>query len=281
VPDPELRAKLTPSYELGCKRILLSNDYYRALTQENVEVVTEPITRVSARGLVTADGCEREVDTILCGTGFDIRAHAASTCTVGRGGTSLAETWRPRLAAYKGMTVQGFPNLFLMVGPNSGLGHSSIVFMIESQITYVLGALDAMARRGLGVLEVTRRAQRSWTTEIDDRSAATVWTGGGCRSYYLDDEGRNVALWPGSSWSYRRWTRRFDLGAYRTEPVRAAWAAWPAQATQSAQTAQSAQGAPAVDLLCSEVRARGAEAAAVTRAPAGADPSSSPDHSRS
>ncbi|HLW45058.1 MAG TPA: hypothetical protein VKR78_02500, partial [Acidimicrobiales bacterium] len=120
----------------------------------------------------------------------------------------------------KGMTVHGFPNLFLMVGPNSGLGHSSIVFVIESQIAYVLDALDTMAKHHIGVLDVTREAQEKWTATIDERSASTVWTGGGCQSYYLDSAGRNVALWPGWSWGYRRRTRRFDPDAYRAEPAR-------------------------------------------------------------
>lgn len=220
VRDPALREKLTPSYELGCKRILLSNDYYRAIAKENVEVVTDSIVRVTDRGVVTADGREHDVDTILLGTGFDVTAHAAATCTTGRDGKTLAESWQPRIAAYKGMTVHRFPNLFLMVGPNSGLGHSSIVFIIESQIDYVLGALDTMARDGIGALEVSRTAQERWTKEIDRRSAETVWTGGGCQSYYVDGAGRNVALWPGTSWSYRRRTRRFDVAAYRAEPVR-------------------------------------------------------------
>jgi cation diffusion facilitator CzcD-associated flavoprotein CzcO len=229
VPDPELRAKLTPSFELGCKRVLLSSDYYRALSEDNVEVLTEPITRVSADGVVTADGREHEVDTILLGTGFDVTAHAAATCTVGRGGRTLAEAWEPRISAYKGMTVHGFPNLFLMVGPNSGLGHSSIVFIIESQLNYVLGALDTMASEGVEVLEVTRESQMRWTAEIDRRSSQTVWTGGGCKSYYVDAAGRNVALWPGTSWGYRRRTRRFDVSAYRVERPRAGWPAEPVE----------------------------------------------------
>lgn len=214
VTDPTLRAKLTPRYEMGCKRILLSNDYYPALTRTNVELVTEPITELRAHGIVTADGTARPVDSIVFGTGFDVGAHRAASRTVGRNGVTLADAWAPRLAAYKGMAVPGFPNFFLMVGPNSGLGHTSIVFIIESQIAYILDALDTMGAHDWTSVEVTASAQRRWTATIEARSAETVWTGGGCHSYYLDEMGRNVALWPRSSWSYRRATRRFDRSAY-------------------------------------------------------------------
>jgi cation diffusion facilitator CzcD-associated flavoprotein CzcO len=219
VPDRGLRAKLAPRYELGCKRILLSNDYYPALTRPNVEVVTEAIVEVRSGSVVTADGVERPIDTIVLGTGFDVTAHAAASWTIGRKGASLAAAWARRPVAYKGVTVTGFPNLFLMVGPNSGLGHSSIVFVIESQIAYILDALDAMSREALSSVEVTETAQRTWTQRVERLSRTTVWTGGGCRSYYLDRDGHNVALWPRTSWSYRRATRRFDLEAYRARPM--------------------------------------------------------------
>jgi cation diffusion facilitator CzcD-associated flavoprotein CzcO len=226
VSDPALRAKLMPHFELGCKRVLLSNEYYPALTKENVEVVTEPIVSVRPHSIVTRDGAERPVDTIVLGTGFDVTGHGAAARTVGRNGTTLADAWAPRLAAYKGMTVPGFPNMFLMVGPNSGLGHSSIVFVIESQIAYVLSALDVMADRGIAAVDVTTAALRRWTEEIETRSAETVWTGGSCSSYYIDGAGHNVALWPGTSWSYRQRTRKFDLDAYevhdRRHPMAAA-----------------------------------------------------------
>lgn len=216
VQDPLLRQKLTPGYEIGCKRIVISSDYYPALTRPNVEVVTDPIAEVRPRAIVTSDGTERRVDTIILGTGFDVSGRAAGTHTVGRDGQTLASAWATRLQAYKGTTVAGFPNLFLMVGPNTGLGHSSIVFVIESQIAYVLDALDTMARRGFSSLEVSAKAQAAWNERIAVRSRRTVWTEGGCRSYYLDAQGRNVALWPGSSWSYRAAVRRFDAGAYVT-----------------------------------------------------------------
>ncbi len=214
VRDPDLRAALTPGYELGCKRVLLSNDWYPALTRPNVEVVTSAVAEVRPRSVLLADGTERELDTLILGTGFDVTGHAAASSTVGRDGRTLAEAFGPRLAAYKAMTVPGFPNLFFMVGPNSGLGHSSIVFVIESQIRYLLGALGTMERLGARSLEVRPEALERWLEGIERRSAQTVWTAGGCASYYLDPDGRNVALWPGTSWSYRRATRRFDVEAY-------------------------------------------------------------------
>ena len=250
VRDPQLREKLTPRYELGCKRILIANDYYPALTRPNVEVVTARIAEVRPHSIVTSDGQERPVDTIVLGTGFDVTGHAAAEHTVGRDGRTLAEAWASRLAAYKGTTVAGFPNLFLMVGPNSGLGHSSIVFIIESQIRYILSALDRMERDGAGSVEVTAGAQESWTAEIERRSAATVWAAGGCRSYYLDDKGRNVAIWPGSSWAFRRATRRFDAAAYalraaRTTVSQDAPRQAAARSTASSASGTSAPGGPA------------------------------------
>ncbi|HVX22723.1 MAG TPA: NAD(P)/FAD-dependent oxidoreductase [Acidimicrobiales bacterium] len=220
VPDPALRAVLTPDYQVGCKRVLISSDYYPAVCRPNVEVVPDAVAEVRERSVVTAGGQEREVDTIIFGTGFDVTAHDAAERTHGIGGVSLADAWAGRLSAYKGTTVAGFPNLFLMVGPNAGLGHTSIVFIIESQVAYVLGALHHMRRHHLASVEVTAGAQQRWTDRLDRASRDTVWTDGGCRSYYLDDRGRNIAIWPGSSWSFHRALRRFDADAYRTVPGR-------------------------------------------------------------
>ncbi|HEX3947023.1 MAG TPA: NAD(P)/FAD-dependent oxidoreductase, partial [Acidimicrobiales bacterium] len=217
VADPALRAALTPDYEIGCKRILISSDYYPALGQPNVEVVTDAVAEVRERSVVTAGGIERAVDAIVLATGFDVNASEAAARTRGVGGRLLAEAWSDRPAAYKSTTVPGFPNLFLMVGPNAGLGHTSIVFIIESQVAYVLGALDLMRRRGLASLDVRPEARDRWTRQLDVGSRQTVWTEGGCDSYYLDRQGRNVAIWPGSSWSFRQALRRFDPEAYRLE----------------------------------------------------------------
>lgn len=254
VPDPALRARLTPSYELGCKRVLVSSDYYPALCQPNVELVTEAIESVTETGIRTADGRERTVDTLILGTGFDVAGIGAAELTVGRDGRTLAEAWGSRVAAYKGMTVPGFPNFFLMVGPNTGLGHSSMVFVIESQIAYVLGALDTLAGSGAATVEVRPDALDGWCSQIAERSRASVWTQGGCRSWYLDGRGRNIAIWPGSSWRYRRATRRFDAAAYTLAPAGPgpgpAGAGKPAQATSDARqrgperTVAPAGGAP-------------------------------------
>jgi cation diffusion facilitator CzcD-associated flavoprotein CzcO len=214
VPDPTLRAKLTPNYTMGCKRILQSNTYYPALMQDNVEVVTEPILAVRPHGIVTRDGVERPVDTIIFGTGFRASDLPISERIRGRDGRSLAEVWQGSPQAYRGTTVAGFPNLFLLLGPNTGLGHTSILFMMESQLAYVLDALRHMRRRRIWVLEPKIEAQQRFVTAVDKRLSTTVWGSGGCRSWYMDGTGRNFALWPGYTWRFRQAMRRFDVDAY-------------------------------------------------------------------
>lgn len=217
VPDPDLRARLTPRYTMGCKRVLLSNDYYPALSRSNVEVVTDGIAEVRPEGVVTADGRLREVDVIIFGTGFRVTEVAIARAIRGRSGHTLAQAWGATMGAYKGITVSGFPNLFLLLGPNTGLGHTSVVLMIESQIRYVLGALRHLRRTGVAAVEPAPEAQRRFLTAVDRRMAGTVWLRGGCRSWYLDATGRNSTLWPGYTWSYRLRTRRFDPSAYLVE----------------------------------------------------------------
>ena len=217
VRDPELRAKLTPRYRLGCKRILVSNSWYPALTKPDVELVTDAIREIRPSSIVTADGTERTVDTIVFGTGFAITDMPATRLVRGRGGALLADAWKGSPKAYKGTTVAGFPNLFLLVGPNTGTGSTSQVFMIEAQIAYVLDALQAMRERDLSRIEVRPEVQESFNTELQGRMEGTVWTAGGCSSWYLDANGRNSTLWPGSSWSFRRKTRRFDPADYHVQ----------------------------------------------------------------
>ncbi len=213
VADPTLRAKLTPGYRLGCKRILLSDDFYPALTQENVEVVTERIGEVCPTGVMTEDGVERPVDAIIFATGFHVTDMPAAAFIHGRGGQTLADAWRDGPRAYLGATVAGFPNLFLMIGPNTGLGHSSMIFMIESQLAYILDCLRLMDKRHVQAVEVRGEAQTSFNEEMQRRMSHTVWTSG-CSSWYLDATRHNSTLWPGFTWEYRRRTRRFDAAHY-------------------------------------------------------------------
>jgi cation diffusion facilitator CzcD-associated flavoprotein CzcO len=214
IKDPELRDKLTPVYRLGCKRILPTDEWYPALAQPNVEVVTAGITEIRPHSVVAADGSEREVDTIIFGTGFHVTDVPIADRISGRDGRTLAEVWQGSMQAYKGTTVAGYPNLFFLVGPNTGLGHTSIVFMIESQIGYVLGALRTMRRRGALTVEVREDAQAAYNAELDRMTEGTVWVTGGCKSYYIDRNGHNSALWPTYTWPFRRRLREFDGAAY-------------------------------------------------------------------
>jgi cation diffusion facilitator CzcD-associated flavoprotein CzcO len=214
VADPELRAKLEPDYQIGCKRILLSNDFYPALARDNVEVVTDPIAEVRPLGIVDGQGVERPADTIIFGTGFEISGNLTHMKVVGRGGAVLNDVWdEAGIGAHLGISVSGFPNLFLLLGPNTGLGHSSVVFMIESQISYVLQALDLLDHYGAGAMEVRADTQQGFLDRIQNRLAGTVWQSG-CKSWYIDENGRNFAIWPHFTWKYWLETRKLDPTAY-------------------------------------------------------------------
>ncbi len=215
VPDPALRAKLTPSFSAGCKRLLLSNDYYPALTKTNVDVCTSPIVEVCERSIVTADGAEHEVDTIIFGTGFRVTDNPMMERIRNGDDLSLAKAWdADGSRAYLGTTVPGFPNLFLLTGPNTGIGHTSLVVMIEAQLDYVLGALQMMDRDDLAALEVRREPFEKFNDELQAKMGRTVWNAGGCASWYLDAHGRNTTLWPDFTWKYKLQTRRFDRENY-------------------------------------------------------------------
>jgi cation diffusion facilitator CzcD-associated flavoprotein CzcO len=214
VPDPGLREKLRPSYRMGCKRILLSNDWYPALSQPNVELVSDAITEVRERSIVTADGRERDVDTIIFGTGFLFNDMPIADMVHGRGGRSLASAWNGTPEAYRGTTFAGFPNLFMLIGPNTGLGHTSVVVMAEFQIEYVADALRVMDERRATVVEVRPEAQSAYNADVQKRLHGTVWTAGGCTSWYLDDKGRDTVQWPGGTRRYRRLMERFDEAGY-------------------------------------------------------------------
>jgi cation diffusion facilitator CzcD-associated flavoprotein CzcO len=218
VKDPALRAKLTPSYKLGCKRVLPTNDYYPALQRENVELVTDGIAEVRPHGILSNDGTERAVDAIILATGFEAAEAVAPFEVRGRGGRDLGTTWKDGAEAYLGTSVAGFPNMFLLVGPNTGLGHTSMVFMIESQIAYVLDAIKTMRKQGLASVEVREDVQTRFNAELHARFPRTVWASG-CVSWYQTRSGKNTTLWPGFTVEYRLRTRKFDAGSYTVEPM--------------------------------------------------------------
>jgi cyclohexanone monooxygenase len=215
VKDPELRAKLTPHFRPFCKRILLSDDYYPAMAAANVEVVTDPIARVTPTGVVTADGTERPADVIVVATGFRATDPPVSHLVRGRTGTSLAQTWAAAgMAGYKGVTVTGFPNLFSVLGPNTGQGHTSVILYIEALTDYVRDAIRTMRRGGYAAIEPSALAQASWNNDVHRKMRRTVWLRGGCTSWYLDAHGRNPVSWPGSTMAFKRAVKSFDVDAY-------------------------------------------------------------------
>ena len=220
VSDPTLRAKLTPNYALGCKRILLSDDFYPAVAQPNVQLVTEKIQEIRPHSIVSDDGTEHQVDTIICGTGFRASDAPVGYLVRGRNGQLLADAWRDTPQAYLGSTVAGYPNMFLMIGPNTGLGHNSMVHMIESQITYILDALRTMQRQQVQTIEVRPAIQAKYNEQVQKRLQGTVWNSG-CKSWYLNKQGRNTTLWPGFTFSFRLLTRRFNPTVYSLTPQKA------------------------------------------------------------
>jgi cation diffusion facilitator CzcD-associated flavoprotein CzcO len=208
VPDPKLRARLTPNYQFGCKRVLISNDFYPAIQRPNVEFVTDGIREIREHSIVTADGTERPVDALIYATGFRATEPLHDTRLVGRNGVDIHEAWKDRISAYLGVTVSGFPNFFILLGPNTGLGHNSVVLMSEAQIGYVMDCLRLMRKRGSKVMEVKPATQQSFVEELRKRLAGTVWESGGCRSWYQDAKtGESPVIWPGSVVSYMRKTR--------------------------------------------------------------------------
>jgi cation diffusion facilitator CzcD-associated flavoprotein CzcO len=214
VPDPELRRRLTPDYTMGCKRVLISSDFYPTLSKEHVELVDGAVAEVRPRSVVTADGAVREVDAIIYGTGFHVTDSFDNLDLVGPGGRKLREEWADGLSAYYGMTVHGFPNVFLLVGPNSGLGHNSIIFMIEAQVNYIMECLRLLDRQGAKRMQPTRRAQDRFNAGIQRDLVKQVWSVGGCKSWYLDARGRNTTIWPGFTWRYWQRTRKPDPDAF-------------------------------------------------------------------
>ncbi|HZX27918.1 MAG TPA: GNAT family N-acetyltransferase, partial [Telluria sp.] len=211
---PDLQDKLTPRYTMGCKRILMHNAYYPALTRPNVALFTDAVREVRPRAIVTASGEERPVDAIIFGTGFDVEHVLGQADIRGRGGVRLLDLTQGGLEAYKGAAVAGFPNFFMITGPNTGLGHNSMIYMIESGVQYVLDAVTGILRGRLHSVDVTRLAQERYNERLQRRLRRSVWNSG-CTSWYLNAARRNYVIWPGFSFTYRALTRRFDAANYR------------------------------------------------------------------
>jgi len=216
IADPELRAKVTPDYTIGCKRILLSSDYYPALQRPNVDLITEKVTEITESAVITADGVEHPTDVIIYATGFKVVESVTGPNVTGRDGRKFtAQT----IEAYHGITLAGFPNFFMLLGPNTGLGHSSVVFMIESQIQHVMSCLRMLAKDQADAIEVSESALRRYNRGLQRRLRRAVWSAGGCSNWYLDAEGINRALWPGFSFEYWARTRRARRSAYALTPA--------------------------------------------------------------
>jgi cation diffusion facilitator CzcD-associated flavoprotein CzcO len=201
--------------------VLFSDDWYPTLTRPNVDLVTDPIERIAADGVVTAGGTTRPADVIIYGTGFRSLDFLAPMSVTGLGGSRLHETWREGAEAYLGITVAGFPNFFMLYGPNTNLGGNSIIYMLEGQIAYVLGALRALDQEGLDWLDVRPEVQTAFNAWVAAASRTSVWESG-CTNWYTTASGRNTNNWPVQTFLYRHRVRRFDLSRYRAMPKRPA-----------------------------------------------------------
>jgi cation diffusion facilitator CzcD-associated flavoprotein CzcO len=209
VTDPAVREKLTPAYRMGCKRILLSNDYLPTYNRPDVTLETVAVDRVEPDAVVLADGRRHEIDTLVLSTGFTVTEPLQHLTVTGLGGRTLREAWADGMQAHLGVTVAGFPNLFFVVGPNSGLGHNSMIFMIETQTRYLAQCIALRDKAGARSIGVPQRVQDDFNAELLKRSRHTVWATG-CHSWYLDRFGNNRVLWPASTVAFWRRTRKVD-----------------------------------------------------------------------
>jgi cation diffusion facilitator CzcD-associated flavoprotein CzcO len=220
IADPELRARCIPDYVMGCKRVAFSNDWYPALGRPDVELVTDRIVRIVPDAVVTADGTTRVADVIIYGTGFKAAEFLAPMLVSGLGGRGLQQAWQDGPQAYLGITVSGFPNFFMLYGPNTNLGGNSIIYMLEGQIGYVLGAVQALQAERLAWLDVRPEVQDAFNSWVQSASRTSVWETG-CHNWYTTASGRNTNNWPAQTFMYRYQVRRFDLAAYRVMPAMA------------------------------------------------------------
>ncbi|MDZ4297176.1 MAG: NAD(P)/FAD-dependent oxidoreductase [Moraxellaceae bacterium] len=211
ITDPELRAAVTPDYTIGCKRIILSNTLYPALSRDNVTLHTKDsgIAEITPTGIRTADGQEVELDVIVYSTGYDATDGVISYPVVGKDGDQLKDFWAEYPRAYLGTTMPGFPNFFVVTGPNTGIGHTSAIFVIEAQMNYIMKSITAMHRTGSQAIEVKPEAEARYTNMIHDEMKQTVWKSGGCNSWYQSKSGHVIAMFPGFSFTYRQMAKRF------------------------------------------------------------------------
>lgn len=216
VADDELRRKLTPDHPMGCKRLVFSSDFLQALTQPNVEVLTSPARYLRARSLVTDDGTERDVDVVVCATGYAAADYLAELDVVGEEGTALRDVWRDGAHAYLGMAVPGFPNFFMLYGPNTNVGSNSVIFILEAQARYIVRALKYLRRKGNGYVGVRPSALADFVAKIDRWMVGTVWTTQ-CSNYFRAPNGRVVTQWPRSARTFWGMTRRFAPADFRFE----------------------------------------------------------------
>lgn len=213
VKDPALRAKLTPDFQFGCKRILISDDYWKTFERENIELVTDPIEEIKSSGIQTTDGTLREVDAIVLATGFALGLASAPFPITGRGGRRLDDAWADGAVAYKGLSVSGFPNWFICMGPNTGPGHTSVLVYTEAQLHHALQAIQKLRRENLRFVDVRQEVQDRYNQGIQERMKHMVWTSG-CNSWYLSDDGKNHSLYPGFAAEYVLRAHRFRASEY-------------------------------------------------------------------
>jgi cation diffusion facilitator CzcD-associated flavoprotein CzcO len=218
VPDPDLRAKLTPTFAPGCKRLTPTNDYLPAIASPKTTLVTEGIDAVVPEGVRTRDGTVHELDVLILATGFKVTDNTFPGAITGRDGRTLREVWEAgSMGAYNGTTFAGFPNLFMLAGPNTGIGHTSLVYMIEAQLPYILGALELMGEHGVSSVDVRPDVQVAYNEELQRKLAPSVWLTGGCSSWYLDKHGRNSTIWPDFTFRFAKRLARFDAESYYQE----------------------------------------------------------------
>ncbi|SDC45525.1 flavin-containing monooxygenase [Ruegeria marina] len=218
ISDPQEQAILTPPYRIGCKRILSSNDWYPTLARDNVEVIPHGVERIEGGTLIAADGTRVEADVLIWGTGFHVTDAAERLDITGPDGLTIRQAWADGMSAHLGTAVAGFPNFFILLGPHTGLGHNSVVLMIEAQVEHIGRLLQAMQDSDLATITPKPQAQAAFEAEMQERLTDSVWQAGGCTSWYQDNKGRNTTLWPGTVGEYRKRMAGAGLEQYLTSP---------------------------------------------------------------